>query len=140
MDLKSVITEVKVTLLQAREGSKTAAFVGVTIAGHLALKDIKVIEGSNGLFVSMPQRKATIGGEEKYVDIFHPITKEGREELQKIILDAYQDALSGKSGGSASAGRGASASAPSTRQEGAPSGARSAGARTRSNNDDDVPF
>lgn len=46
---------------------------------------IKVIDGKNGLFVTMPNRK--IG--EEYKDIAFPITKDFREELYNEILGEY---------------------------------------------------
>lgn len=149
--MAQLITEVKITPLNS-QGSKTVAFAGVTLGGHIVLKDMKVIEGSNGLFVSFPQRKATIAGEEKYLDIYHPITKEGREDLTKIVLEHYAKAKSGdtKSGsGSASSGRGDSERSNGGSNRGGdsrstgrtPSGAGARGGADRGvREDDDVPF
>ena len=71
------------------EGSKTKAFASVNIGDAFAIHGIKIIEGEKGLFVSMPQRK---DGED-YKDVFHPITAEAREELNKQIMDAYEQKL-----------------------------------------------
>ena len=64
------------------------AFASVTINGAFAVNDLKVVEGKNGLFVSMPSKK--VG--EDYKDIFHPITKEARDELLEAVLEAYNKA------------------------------------------------
>lgn len=48
------------------------------------------IEGSNGLFVSMPSYKA--GNE--YKDICFPITQECRKQLHEAVIGAYEQAIS----------------------------------------------
>ncbi|MBQ8322458.1 MAG: SpoVG family protein [Clostridia bacterium] len=71
------------------EGSKTKAFASVNIGDAFAVHGIKIVEGEKGVFVSMPQRK---DGED-YKDVFHPITAEAREEMNKQILNAYEQKL-----------------------------------------------
>lgn len=51
------------------------------------VKGLKVVEGSKGLFVSMPSEK--IGGE--YKDTSFPLTKDFREEITEDILSAYAE-------------------------------------------------
>ena len=79
----------QIDALVDREGGKTKAFASATIGGAFAVHGIRVMEGENGLFVSMPSRK---DGED-YREVFHPITAEAREELSKEILDAYEQKL-----------------------------------------------
>jgi len=50
------ITEIRVKILP-RQRDKLRAFASVTVEGCLVVRDIKVIEGNNGLFVAMPSRK-----------------------------------------------------------------------------------
>jgi len=57
----------------------------VVFGGEIAVKGVKVIEGSKGLFVSMPSYKA---GDE-YKDIVYPITKEGRQKLNDAVISEY---------------------------------------------------
>ena len=71
--------------------TKVKAFVSLTIDNALAIKGIKVMEGKNGLFVSMPQRKDA-NAPSGYRDLVFPITAEFREELFTNILKAYKDA------------------------------------------------
>ena len=84
------ITDVRV-YLRSRE-DKLKAFVSVTLDAAFAVKDLKVVDGSKGLFVSYPSRKKADG---TYRDLAHPITRELREEIQTQVLDAYQKALDG---------------------------------------------
>ncbi|MBQ3905396.1 MAG: SpoVG family protein [Lachnospiraceae bacterium] len=58
----------------------------VTIGGEFAVKNVRLVEGSNGLFVAMPSYKS---GDE-YRDIFFPVTKEARQALQEAVIGEYE--------------------------------------------------
>lgn len=53
------ITEIRVKLMSAPEdtGDKLKAFCSVTFNNEIVIRDLKIIEGSKGLFVAMPSRK-----------------------------------------------------------------------------------
>lgn len=70
-----------------KEGSKVKAFVDLSIGDSLIVKGFKVVEGEEGLFVSMP---ATPGKDGKWYDAAFPTTKEKRQEIAEIILSAYR--------------------------------------------------
>jgi len=50
------ITEVRVSLRES-EGKRLKAYATVTFDNSFVVRNIKVIEGNNGLFVAMPARK-----------------------------------------------------------------------------------
>ncbi len=50
------ITEIRIRLVN-NPREKLRAFASVTFDGELAIRDIKIIEGTDGLFVAMPSRK-----------------------------------------------------------------------------------
>lgn len=81
------ITDVRVRKA-AREGN-VKAHVSITIDEAFVIHDMKVIEGSKGLFVAMPSRKASDG---VYRDIAHPINSETRAWIQERILQEYEKA------------------------------------------------
>ena len=83
-----IITDVRVRKV-AKEG-KMKAVVSITIDDEFVIHDIKVIEGEKGMFIAMPSKKATDG---EYRDIAHPINSGTRENIQKIILEKYEQAL-----------------------------------------------
>ena len=56
-----------------------------------AVRGVKVMESSRGLFVSMPSYKA---GNGEYKDICFPCTKEARMEFDNAVISAYRQALS----------------------------------------------
>ncbi len=50
------VTEVKVKLVEANR-DRLKAYCTITLDGEFVIRDLKLIEGSNGLFVAMPSRK-----------------------------------------------------------------------------------
>lgn len=72
-------------MVMLAEDSKAKAVASVTVNDEFVIKGIKVYDGANGLFASMPSRK--IGGE--YQDIVFPITKEAREQINNAVLETY---------------------------------------------------
>ena len=80
------ITDVRIRRVE-KEG-KMKAVVSITIENEFVVHDIKVIEGEKGLFIARPSRKASDG---EYRDIAHPINSSTREQLQKLILEKYQE-------------------------------------------------
>lgn len=80
------ITDIKIRKLLS-EG-RLRAIVSVTLDNSIALHDIKIIEGPTRLFVAMPSRRDDNG---IFRDIVHPISAEGRENIEDSILSAYQN-------------------------------------------------
>lgn len=70
-----------------REGSHTKSLARMYIEDSFVVQNISVVEGKNGLFVSMPAYKTSSGD---YQDIAFPITKEFREKLFGSVLDTYK--------------------------------------------------
>ena len=88
----SIITNVSVYTLND-SNSKTVAIATVTIADCLVLTGLRIVKGKKGMFVSMPQRKLSKPDKNgnEYADIFFPVTHDFREELNDVVLDAYDD-------------------------------------------------
>ena len=82
------ITDVRVRKI-TKEG-KMKAIVSITLDNEFVVHDIKVIEVEKGMFIAMPSKKAADG---EHRDIAHPINSGTRENIQKIILEAYEKAL-----------------------------------------------
>ena len=81
------ITDVKVFL---RPTDPLKAFANIVIDDAFIVKNIKIIEGKNGLFIAMPSQKVKNG---EYRDIAHPLNTDTRNSIEKLILDAYNEAL-----------------------------------------------
>ncbi len=67
--------------------TKLKAFVDITL-GDFIIKGFRVMQGSKGLFVGMPQEKSKDG---KWYNTFYPRTKETRQNLTDLVLAAYQE-------------------------------------------------
>lgn len=81
------ITDIRVRKMN--NDGKMKAVVSITIDDVFVVHDIKVIEGEKGLFIAMPSKKASDG---EFRDICHPITSKMREDLQDMVLEAYNKA------------------------------------------------
>ncbi len=78
------ITEVRVTL---RNEDKLRGFANVTFDGEFVVRGMKIIQGPNGCFVSMPSRKRPDGSHQ---DIAHPVTADLRRRIEEQVLEAYR--------------------------------------------------
>ena len=81
------ITQVRVFPV---EEDKLKAFVSIIIDDCFVVSDIKIIEGNNGLFVSMPSKKRKNGS---FRDIAHPLNNETRTLIEREIIDKYREVV-----------------------------------------------
>ena len=82
-------TQLQVSRLYRFEGdTKLKALVDIAFGG-IIVKGLSVVEGSKGLFVSMPRQKGKDG---KWYNSVSPTTKEIKQEIENIVLAAYNAA------------------------------------------------
>lgn len=79
------ITSVNVHKIE-REGKRIKGLATVVIDDSIAIHDIRIIEGDNGLFIAMPSRKTPTGD---YRDIAHPINQDVRKMFEDAIFEEY---------------------------------------------------
>ena len=85
--------EVRIDRLIGRENSNVKAIASINMGGF-AVHGFRIMDSQKGLFIAMPSNSYTDGhGETQYTDIFHPITKESREELINKMKAAYEQAV-----------------------------------------------
>lgn len=82
------ITSVNVKKIE-KEDSRMKGIVSVLIDDCFVIRDIRIIDGKDGLFVAMPSRKNVDG---EYHDIAHPINAETRKMFEDAILEEYSKA------------------------------------------------
>ncbi|MCL2838081.1 MAG: septation regulator SpoVG [Oscillospiraceae bacterium] len=82
------ITDIRVRLVNSEGRMKAVA--SVTFDDSFVVHDIKIIEGTDKLFIAMPSRKTPDG---EYKDIAHPINTEMRETLSESIMAKYEEVL-----------------------------------------------
>ena len=83
------ITDVRVKL-EKRDNGKMKGRANIVIDNAVAIRDIRILEGENGMFIAMPSRKNRNGENE---DVAHPINKEVRKQFEDAIFAAYEKAL-----------------------------------------------
>jgi stage V sporulation protein G len=69
--------------------SSIRAFVDVSFGGVFVVKGLRVVEGKNGIFVAMPGTKSNKDG--KWYDNAYPLTKEFRDMLTELVMEAYEN-------------------------------------------------
>lgn len=70
------------------------AIASVSLDGQFVVKNLKVMDGRKGLFVSMPQETyAGKDGQKKYSNTFFALTNSAKMELQQAVLDTYRQQL-----------------------------------------------
>src|SRR5689334_10930905 len=83
------ITEVRVFPVHEE---KLKAFVSIVLDHCFMVNDLKVIQGKEGLFLSMPSRRKKNG---EYKDVAHPLNNETRRRLEEKVLGEYHRILAG---------------------------------------------
>lgn len=78
------ITEIRVFPVNE---DKLKAYVTITLDHCFVVRDLKVIQGTAGLFVAMPAKRRKDGS---FKDIAHPLNAETRERMERVILDEYE--------------------------------------------------
>jgi stage V sporulation protein G len=78
------ITQVKVFPV---EEERLKAYVSIVLDDCFLVSDLKVIQGPNGVFVSMPSKRKKNG---EFKDIAHPLNRDTRERMERRILSEYE--------------------------------------------------
>lgn len=77
------ITEVRVFPVNEE---RLKAFATITFDNCFVIRDLKIINGNNGLFVAMPSKKRKDG---QFKDIAHPLNNDCRNMIENKVLGEY---------------------------------------------------
>jgi stage V sporulation protein G len=77
------VTEVKIFPVKE---DRLKAYAAITFDNCFIIRDLKVIDGNNGLFVAMPSKKRKDG---TYRDTAHPLNNETRQMIESKVLEEY---------------------------------------------------
>ena len=80
------ITDVRINI-KNQTLNKVLASVSITICGVLVITGLQIIDGAQGIFVSMPQYKDFEG---KYRDRVYALSKETKEYISRTVLTEYE--------------------------------------------------
>ena len=78
----------RVEIRPMKDEGNLKSFCSVVFDDVFIIHSVKVIEGSNGLFVAMPSREV---GDGEYRDTAHPIDNDFRLELEEKVLAKYRE-------------------------------------------------
>ncbi len=84
------VTEVNVFPV---DEEKLKAYVTITFDDCFVVRDLKVINGKEGLFVAMPSKKRKDG---TFKDTAHPLNNETRNMIEKAVLNEYETAINNR--------------------------------------------
>lgn len=86
------VTRVRIDELRPSHSS-VCAVCTVVLSNELAIHQMKVVKGKNGLFVTFPNQGAdkSDNGKTKYNDIVHPTNDKLRLEIVEEVLKAYRE-------------------------------------------------
>ena len=82
------ITEVKI--YPAKESGRLKAYATIVFENSFIVRDLKVIEGYKGFFVSMPSRRRKDGS---FRDIVHPLNSDTRTEIELRIIEEFEKTM-----------------------------------------------
>ena len=75
--------------MQKKTVGKLKAFFSVDLGTKLVIRDCKLVEGENGLFVGMPSRQYEHNGQTKWSNIVQILDKSLLEEIQDAAIKEY---------------------------------------------------
>jgi stage V sporulation protein G len=91
------ITEVRVYPV---EEERLKGYATITFDDCFVVRNLKVIQGNNSLFVAMPSKRRKDG---TYVDTAHPLNNETRRMIEEKVLERYWTELNKLKGETADA-------------------------------------
>ncbi len=79
------ISDIKINRID-KDNSRLKAIAVITFDNVFVVRDIRVIDGDNGIFIAMPSFQLANGN---FRDLCHPISREFQDELQEAIVEEY---------------------------------------------------
>lgn len=77
---------IRITKIQEVNSNRILARVDIVINNFIVITNIRIIQGNNNLFVSMPQKKSLTG---EYYNIVYFLERKIKKEIDNVILDKY---------------------------------------------------
>ncbi|HOP86185.1 MAG TPA: septation regulator SpoVG [Syntrophorhabdaceae bacterium] len=85
------ITDIKIFPVNEK---RVKAYASIVFDDCFIIRDLKIINGDNKLFVAMPSKKMKDG---TYRDTVHPLNNETRQKIESNVLQAYEKEINKKS-------------------------------------------
>jgi len=68
-----------------QEGMRLLGVASVVINDNLCVYDIKIVQGTDKLFIAMPSKKVN----DVFKDVAHPTNNEAKNAIEEVVLKAY---------------------------------------------------
>ena len=79
--------KIEVSRIHKLDGTgATKAFADITVEDSINILGLRVVEGKDGLFVTMPREEGKDG---KWYSVVIPLKRDIKEEIERIVLEAY---------------------------------------------------
>ena len=86
--MESIGSELSVKRMVRFDGEGSLkAFCDLAVGDAFLIKGLRVVEGKNGLFISMPRQQ---GKDAKWYESVVALTKEAKDEVSRVVLEAYR--------------------------------------------------
>ncbi len=82
------ISDIRIRMIDKGDGNLKAV-ASFIIDNCFVVHDVKIIEGNQGLFISMPSRKTPNG---TFKDVVHPLNSETRQKISELIFAEFEKA------------------------------------------------
>jgi len=81
------VIKIEVSRIHKLDGTgPTKAFCDIAIEDSFVIKGVRIVEGEKGLFIAMPREEGKDG---KWYNTVIPLNREVKDEIERIILEAY---------------------------------------------------
>jgi len=87
--------KVDVKISSIRPEGNIRAYASINLNDCFAIRNVKVVDSSKGLFIAMPSRKKKDG---TYADVAHPLNSETRGAIEDAVISEYRRQLNGNAG------------------------------------------
>lgn len=84
------ITDVRTWATREARG-KIIGTASITFDGKLVVRDLKILEGKDGLWIGFPSRKNPEGAKRPYTDIVFCLDKDFRAEISAAVLAKFEE-------------------------------------------------
>ena len=84
-----LVTDVKIFPVEEK---RVKAYASIVFDNCFIVRDVKVIQGDNKVFVAMPSKKMKDGS---FRDTVHPLNNITRQMIEESVLGAYEIEVSG---------------------------------------------
>jgi stage V sporulation protein G len=91
MEERYMTTELEITVVKMHktpDNSRIKAFVDIVINDAILIKGLRVVDGVNGLFVSMPSE---LGKNERWYERVRCLNEDLKGIIAKKVLQAYEE-------------------------------------------------